>query len=161
MKRKLFSTFGALGALLAVASGGEATIPMGNTPAGNVPDGIILQSTGGSRIKDLTTVEGARENQLTGYGLVVGLAGNGDSKLSETMQSIANMLQRHGVNVPADSIKSSNVAAVMVTADLGAFARPGTRLDVTISSIGDAKTLQGGVLLQTPLLGADDVVYAV
>src|SRR4051812_21062863 len=122
---------------------------------------ITLTNSGGSRIKDLTSVEGARDNQLTGYGLVVGLAGTGDSKISETLQSIANMLQRHGINVPADSIKSGNVAAVMVTADISAFARSGTRMDVTVSSIGDSKTLQGGVLLQTPLLGADDTVYAV
>jgi len=114
-----------------------------------------------SRIKDLTVVEGGRDNQLVGYGLVVGLAGKGDSKLSYTVQSIANALQRFGVNVPPNTIKSDNVAAVMVTADIAAFAKPGSRIDVTISSIGDAKTIQGGVLLQTPLLGADEAVYAV
>jgi flagellar P-ring protein precursor FlgI len=130
---------------------------MADVPA----DGIVLQSTGGSRIKDLATVDGARDNQLTGYGLVVGLAGVGDSKLVETAQSIRNVLERHGVNVSTDDIKSNNVAAVMITADIGAFAKPGSRIDVTVSSIGDAKTLQGGVLLQVPLLGADGVVYAV
>lgn len=115
-----------------------------------------------ARIKDLTIVEGGRENQLVGYGLVGGLAGQGDSQqINYTVQSIANALQRFGVNVPASQIKSNNVAAVMVTANIEAFAKPGSKLDVTISSIGDAKTLQGGVLLQTPLLGADDVVYAV
>ncbi len=114
-----------------------------------------------ARIKDLTLVEGGRDNQLVGYGLVVGLAGKGDSKLSYTVQSIANALQRHGVNVPANTIKSDNVAAVMITADIQAFAKPGSRIDVTISAIGDAKTIQGGTLLQTPLLGADEAVYAV
>ncbi len=114
-----------------------------------------------SRIKDLTVVEGGRDNQLVGYGLVVGLAGKGDSKLSYTVQSIANSLQRFGVNVPPNTIKSDNVAAVMITADIAAFAKPGSRIDVTVSSIGDAKTIQGGVLLQTPLLGADESVYAV
>ena len=114
-----------------------------------------------ARIKDLTVVEGGRDNQLVGYGIVVGLAGKGDSKLSYTVQSIANALQRYGINVPATAIKSDNVAAVMITADIPAFSKPGTRLDVTISSIGDAKTIQGGTLLQAPLLGADETVYAV
>ena len=114
-----------------------------------------------ARIKDVTLVEGGRDNQLVGYGLVVGLAGKGDSKLSYTVQSIANSLQRFGVNVPPNTIKSDNVAAVMVTADIPAFSKPGSRIDVTISSIGDAKTIQGGILLQTPLLGADEMVYAV
>ncbi len=114
-----------------------------------------------SRIKDLTVVEGGRDNQLVGYGLVVGLASKGDSKLSYTVQSIANALQRFGVNVPPNTIKSDNVAAVMITADIPAFAKPGSRIDVTVSSIGDAKTIQGGILLQTPLLGADESVYAV
>ncbi|GDX10799.1 flagellar P-ring protein [Verrucomicrobiota bacterium] len=114
-----------------------------------------------ARIKDLVIVEGGRDNQLVGYGLVVGLAGKGDSKLSFTVQSIANALQRFGINIPANTIKSDNVAAVMITADIPAFAKPGAKIDVTISSIGDAKTLQGGVLLQTPLIGADKTVYAV
>ncbi len=114
-----------------------------------------------ARIKDVTVVEGGRDNQLVGYGLVVGLASKGDSKLSYTVQSIANSLQRFGVNVPPNTIKSDNVAAVMITADIPAFAKPGSRIDVTVSAIGDAKTIQGGVLLQTPLLGADEMVYAV
>ena len=114
-----------------------------------------------ARIKDLVIVEGGRDNQLVGYGLVVGLAGKGDSKLSFTVQSIANALQRFGINIPANTIKSDNVAAVMITADIPAFAKPGAKIDVIISSIGDAKTLQGGVLLQTPLIGADETVYAV
>jgi flagellar P-ring protein FlgI len=123
---------------------------------------LLLSTAGyGSRLKDLTLVEGGRENQLVGYGLVVGLAGKGDSQLTYTDQSIANALQRFGVNVPASTIKSANVAAVMVTATIQPFAKPGSKLDVTVSSLGDAQTIQGGILLQTPLLGADDVTYAV
>lgn len=141
-----------LGVALAVAS---------VMPAVGADSGLSILQTGGSRIKDLTSVEGVRDNQLNAYGLVVGLAGSGDGKISETVQSLANMLERYGINVPADSLKSGNVAAVMVTADLGPFAKPGARIDVTVSSIGDAKTLQGGVLLQTPLIGANNVVYAV
>ncbi|MDD5349008.1 MAG: flagellar basal body P-ring protein FlgI [Chthoniobacteraceae bacterium] len=114
-----------------------------------------------TRIKDMVLVEGGRENQLVGYGIVVGLANKGDSQLNFTVQSIANALKRFGVNVPASALKSTNVAAVMVTADIPAFAKPGSRIDVTVSAIGDATTIQGGVLLQTPLLGADDAVYAV
>lgn len=114
-----------------------------------------------SRIKDMALIEGARDNQLVGYGIVVGLAKKGDSTLNFTLQSIANALKRFGVNVPADTLKSGNVAAVMVTADIPAFAKPGSRIDVTVSSIGDAETIQGGVLIQTPLRGADDQVYAV
>ena len=122
---------------------------------------ITLNYSGGSRIKDLIDVEGARDNQLNGYGLVVGLAGTGDSKIDSTLQTIANALKNFGVNVPMDDIKSGNVAAVMVTAEIPPFVKPGTRIDVTISSIGDSKTLQGGVLLQVPLQGADRSVYAV
>ncbi len=114
-----------------------------------------------TRIKDVTMVEGGRDNQLVGYGLVVGLAGDGDSKINFTVQSVANMLKRFGVNVPAADIKSGSVAAVMITADLGPFRHTGSRMDVTVSTLGDAKSLQGGVLLQTPLLGADEKVYAV
>lgn len=122
---------------------------------------ITLNYSGGSRIKDLASVEGARDNQLSGYGLVVGLTGTGDSKIDSTLQTIANALKNYGINVPQDDIKSGNVAAVMVTADIGPFMKPGSRIDVTVSSIGDADTLQGGVLLQVPLRGADRTVYAV
>jgi flagellar P-ring protein precursor FlgI len=115
----------------------------------------------GSRVKDLTMIAGARENQLVGYGIVTGLAGDGDKNPIYTIQSVANMLQRFGVNVPAAALSSKNVAAVMITAEIPAFVKNGTRLDVTISALGDAKTLQGGVLLQTPLMGADGKVYAV
>jgi flagellar P-ring protein precursor FlgI len=116
----------------------------------------------GARVKDLMLVEGGRDNQLVGYGLVVGLAGDGDSTTATyTVQSIANALQRFGVSVPASVVKSKNVAAVMITADIPPFLKPGQRIDVTVSSVGDAKALQGGVLLQTPLVGADQTVYAV
>lgn len=116
----------------------------------------------GARIKDLVLIEGGRDNQLVGYGLVIGLAGDGDSSTSfYTVQSIANALQRFGINVASSSVKSKNVAAVMITADIPPFLKPGQRIDVTVSSLGDAKSLQGGVLLQTPMLGADDTVYAV
>ncbi len=117
--------------------------------------------TNGSRVKDLVMVAGARDNQLAGYGLVAGLAGDGDKNPVYTVQSIANTLQRYGITVPSATLASKNVAAVMVTADIPAFKKPGTRLDVTISSLGDAKSLQGGILLQTPLLGANGKVYAV
>lgn len=114
------------------------------------------------RIKDLAMLEGRRDNQLVGYGLVVGLSGDGDSnQAAYTVQSIANTLERFGVSVAAGDLISKNVAAVMLTADIPAYSEPGTRIDVTISSIGDADSLAGGTLLQTPLLGADDQVYAV
>ena len=114
-----------------------------------------------SRIKDLSTVEGGRDNQLVGYGIVVGLAGDGDSNAATTLRSVANVLQRYGLTVNPTDIKAKNVAAVMLTADIAAFLKPGSRLDVNVASLGDAKTLQGGILLQAPLLGADGRVYAV
>ncbi len=124
--------------------------------------GFVTESLAiGSRVKDLTMIAGARENQLVGYGIVTGLAGDGDKNPVYTIQSVANMLQRFGVNVPAAALSSKNVAAVMITAEIPAFVKNGTRLDVTISALGDAKSLQGGVLLQTPLMGADGKVYAV
>ena len=112
-------------------------------------------------VRDLVMIAGARDNQLVGYGLVVGLAGDGDKDPVYTKQSIANMLQRFGIMVPATTLSSKNVGVVLVTADIPAFAKPGVRLDVQVSSMGDAKSLQGGVLLQTPLFGADTHVYAV
>ena len=113
------------------------------------------------RLKDLAQVEGSRENQLVGYGLVVGLAGDGDSNADTTLRSISNLLQRHGLTIDASAVKAKNVAAVMLTADIGPFLKEGARIDVTVSSMGDAKSLQGGVLLQTPLIGANGEVYAV
>jgi flagellar P-ring protein precursor FlgI len=114
-----------------------------------------------SRVKDLTLVSGGRENQLVGYGLVIGLAGDGDSNAQGTLRSVANTLQRFGITIDPTQIKAKNVAAVMVTTDIGPFLRNGARIDVTVASMSDAKTLQGGVLLQTPMLGADGRVYAV
>jgi flagellar P-ring protein precursor FlgI len=115
----------------------------------------------GVKLRDLVMVSGARDNQLVGYGLVVGLAGDGDKDQAYTKQSVANMLSRYGINLPAATISAKNVAIVMVTADIPPFIKPGARIDVTIASIGDAKSLSGGVLLQTPLIGADNKVYAV
>ncbi len=115
-----------------------------------------------TRLKDLVSIEGARENDLVGYGLVVGLAGTGDRK--QTMfsaQSLTNLLQRMGVSVTPTAIQVRNTAAVMVTATLPAFAQPGMRIDVTSAAIGDAANLQGGILVLTSLRGADGQVYAV
>ena len=117
-----------------------------------------------SRLKDLVSIEGVRENQLVGYGLVVGLDGTGDTLRNApfTQQSLEAMLERLGVNTrDATNIKTDNVAAVMVTADLPPFARQGMRIDVQVATMGDAEDLRGGVLLVTPLLGADGEVYAV
>ncbi|MBX2833873.1 MAG: flagellar basal body P-ring protein FlgI [Micavibrio sp.] len=116
-----------------------------------------------SRIKDIVNVEGVRDNQLVGYGLVVGLPGTGDSLGNSpfTEQSLIAMLERLGVNVREQNMNTGNVAAVMVTATLPPFTNQGSRIDVTISALGDAKSLQGGTLLVTPLLGADSEVYAV
>ncbi len=116
---------------------------------------------GAARVKDLTMVEGGRDNQLVGYGLVVGLAGDGDSNSTATLRSVANILARYGLTLSASDLKSKNAAAVMVTADISAFLKAGSRIDVQVASLGDAKTLQGGVLLQTPLMGADGRTYAV
>jgi len=116
-----------------------------------------------SRIKDIADVEGIRENQLIGYGLVVGLAGTGDSLQSApfTRQSLQAMLERLGVNTRGTDLRTANVAAVMVTANLPPFATQGTRVDVNVSALGDAKSLQGGTLLVTPLHGADGEVYVI
>ena len=114
------------------------------------------------RIKDIVDIKGVRQNQLVGYGLVVGLNGTGDSDDATFMiQSFVSMLERMGVTVQPEDIEIDNVAAVMVTADLPAFAHAGSRIDVLVSSIGDAQNLQGGTLLFTPLKGADGHVYAV
>jgi len=91
-----------------------------------------------SRIKDLTLVDGGRDNQLVGYGLVVGLAGDGDSNAATTLRSVANVLQRYGLTINPTDIKAKNVAAVMLTADIGAFVKSGTRIDVNVASLGDA-----------------------
>lgn len=115
------------------------------------------------RIKDVVSFEGVRDNMLVGYGIVVGLNGTGDSLQNSpfTEQSLIGMLERLGVNVRGDTLRTKNIAAVMVTATLPPFARQGSRIDVTISSLGDATSLRGGTLLVTPLMGADGEVYAV
>jgi len=115
------------------------------------------------RIKDIVNVESVRENQLVGYGLVVGLDGTGDDikKAIFTRESLIGMLERLGVNARDNSLEADNVAAVIVTAGLPAYSRQGTRLDVNVSAMGDAESLQGGTLLATPLVGADGEVYAV
>ncbi|MBD0271290.1 MAG: flagellar basal body P-ring protein FlgI [Acetobacteraceae bacterium] len=117
------------------------------------------------RLKDIADVEGVRDNQLVGYGLVVGLAGTGDRLRTAifTRQSLVGMLERLGVNTRDNEARldTRNVAAVMVTANLPAFARPGSRIDIAVSALGDATNLMGGTLLVTPLLGADGEVYAV
>jgi flagellar P-ring protein FlgI len=115
----------------------------------------------GSRIKDLVMVAGVRDNQLSGWGLVVGLAGDGDKDPVYTVQAVANALQRYGITVPASALSSKNVSAVFVTADIKPFLKSGNRIDVTVSAMGDAKSLNGGVLLQTPLLDANGDMYAV
>jgi flagellar P-ring protein precursor FlgI len=124
---------------------------------------LISPASATSRIKDLANIEGVRQNQLIGYGLVVGLNGTGDTlnNIPFTKQSLQAMLERMGVNIRGATIRTGNVAAVMVTGNLPAFGTQGTRMDVTVSALGDAKSLQGGTLLVTPLLGADGNVYAV
>ena len=118
----------------------------------------------GERLKDLASIQGVRHNQLIGYGLVVGLDGSGDQTTQTpfTVQTITTMLQQLGINLPqtGTQMQLKNVAAVMVTASLAPFAQPGQTLDITVSSIGNAKSLRGGTLLMTPLKGADGSIYA-
>lgn len=122
--------------------------------AHSVPAGAV-------RLKDIATFGGVRDNQLVGYGLVVGLQGTGDKTDSKfTMRSMVTMLEKMGVSVSAAQMKPKNVAAVMITAKMPVSAKPGTRLDITVSSLGDATSLLGGTLIQTPLKGVDGNVYA-
>jgi len=114
-----------------------------------------------ARLKDIANVRGVRSNQLVGYGIVVGLAGTGDSKAEFTNKSMERMLERLGMKVDGKEVASKSVAAVIVTANLPAFARAGNKLDVTVSTVGDASSLKGGMLIQTPLRAADQQVYAV
>lgn len=114
-----------------------------------------------ARLKDIADVEGVRGNQLLGYGIVVGLNGTGDGKVDFTLKSMSNMLEKMGIRTDPILIKVKNVASVMVTSELPPFARPGSKVNITISSMGDAKSLQGGILLITPLKGADGNTYAV
>ncbi len=119
-------------------------------------------SSHAARIKDLAQIDGSRANQLFGYGLVVGLTGTGDKQNTEfTIQTLANLLQDYNIRVSATDVRVKNVAAVIVTAEVPPFVQPGTRLDATVSSIGDATSLSGGVLLLSPLKGPDGRVYAV
>jgi flagellar P-ring protein precursor FlgI len=112
-------------------------------------------------VRDIAGIAGIRENPLVGYGIVVGLHGTGDSRQTVfPTQTLANILQRMGVQIPPGAVRVNNIAAVFVTASLPAFARPGMKLDLTVSSIGDAKSLEGGILLLTPMQGPDGQVYA-
>lgn len=114
-----------------------------------------------ARVKDISSIEGIRDNQLVGYGIVVGLQGTGDSQQTTfPTQTLASTLLRMGVSVPASAIRVQNLAAVFVSATLPPFARSGTKLDITVSSAGDARSLEGGLLLMTPLYGADGKIYA-
>ncbi|MBF0625054.1 MAG: flagellar basal body P-ring protein FlgI [Magnetococcales bacterium] len=119
-----------------------------------------VDSARGARLKDVVDIEGVRDNPLTGFGLIVGLNGTGDSSAAFTSQSMRMMLKRMGINIE-DGISVKNVASVIVTSSLPPFARQGSKLDVTLSSLGDSKSLQGGTLVMTPLKGADGRIYAV
>lgn len=132
--------------------------------ASAIADGAVVRSgSHGVRVKDIVSIQGVRSNQLVGYGLVIGLMGSGDSLRNSpfTQQSIAAMMERMGVNIRNGDARTKNVAAVIVTADLPAFAGHGSRIDVTVSSLGDATSLAGGSLIRTPLYGADNQIYAV
>ena len=130
-----------------------AFVPLVAAAAGGAVEGV--------RLKDLGRIDGVRDNMVVGYGLVTGLAGTGDSSRSQaTLQSIMNALQSFGVNVTMAQLSTRNVAGVMVVATLPAYARPGDKLDVNVSSVGDAHSLSGGTLLMMPLYGADKSVYA-
>jgi flagellar P-ring protein FlgI len=122
---------------------------------------ILVSNASGARVKDMATLEGVSEQQLVGYGLVVGLAGTGDGTRTQfTVQSVANMLQKMGIVVNPADLRLRNVAAVMVTAKLPTFVKSGKKIDVNISSLGDARSLEGGTLLMTPLQGSDGEYYA-
>src|SRR5256885_7628497 len=134
--------------------------------AGIIFSFLVLPGVAGGAVPtaavgDSVAIEGVRENPVLGYGLVVGLKGTGDRQQTVfTIQTLANVLQRMGVQIPPATVVVKNVAAVFVTASLPPFASPGTRLDVTVSSAGDARSLEGGMLLLTPLYAADGQVYA-
>ncbi|MDH3252799.1 MAG: flagellar basal body P-ring protein FlgI [Ignavibacteria bacterium] len=122
---------------------------------------VIVPAPGATRIKDIAYVQGIRGEQLIGYGLVAGLNGSGDTQRSTfTVQSVSSMLKRFGITVPQADLRMRNVAAVMVTATVPAFAKEGSYLDITVSSLGDATSLQGGTLLLTPLSAVDGTVFA-
>lgn len=149
---------GGLAAILASAAGPASGAREQEPPAATAAPAAI----GTVRIKDIADVQGVRGNQLVGYGLVVGLDGTGDGQNAQfTVNSVANMLRSFNVIVPRGNTQVKNVAAVIVTADLPAFVKKGSRVDVLVSSLGDARSLQGGTLVQTPLLAANGSVYAV
>ncbi|VFU06925.1 flagellar basal body P-ring protein FlgI [Methylocella tundrae] len=124
---------------------------------------VAVSAEASVRIKDIVTLQGVRDNQLVGYGLVVGLQGSGDTLTNSTFtqQALQSMLDRMGINVRALALRTRNVAAVLVTADLPPFIQPGSRMDVTVSSLGDATSLYGGTLILTSLLGVDGQTYAI
>jgi flagellar P-ring protein precursor FlgI len=122
---------------------------------------VTVLANAQTRIKDVATVEGARDNQLIGYGIVAGLDGQGDSDKLFSQQTIANMARRFGIQMDPTQITAKNVAIVMITANIPAFSRQGTKINCTVASLADAKSLQGGILLQTPLVAGDGQVYAV
>mgnify|MGYP001228736185 CR=1 FL=1 len=122
---------------------------------------FTVQSASADRLKDLTSIAGVRTNQLVGYGIVVGLAGSGDGNNGLTLQSMQSMVSRFGLVTDTAGLDGKNTAAVMVTAELPPFVKPGQTIDVTVSTLGKAKSLRGGTLLMTPLLGADGETYAV
>ncbi|MCL1984831.1 MAG: flagellar basal body P-ring protein FlgI, partial [Betaproteobacteria bacterium] len=142
----------------------SVTISLRRIPACIFAGLLILafaSPAGAVRIKDIATFSGMRDNQLVGYGLVIGLNGTGDKKDSIfTISSMVNMMDRMGISVDPKQYKPKNVASVIVTAKMPASAKPGSRMDVTVSSLGDASSLQGGVLIQTPLKGIDGKTYA-
>jgi len=121
----------------------------------------FLGSAQADRLKDLTSIAGVRSNQLVGYGLVVGLAGTGDGNATLTQQSMQSMISQFGVVTDAANMNGKNAAAVIITAELPPFTKPGQKLDIVVSTVGQAKSLRGGTLLMTPLLGADGETYAV
>ena len=122
---------------------------------------VLPEVSFAARLKDVADIEGVRGNQLFGYGMVIGLNGTGDGKIDFTNKSISNMLERLGIRVDPKDVKVKNIASVLLTATLPAFSRPGSKIDVTLSSLGDAKSIQGGTLLMAPLKAADGATYAV
>ena len=147
-----------------LAFGQPAVTPPVPNPAANLEPVSPLRANavgGGVRIKDLGFIAGARANQLTGFGVVVGLNNTGDKDTVYSKQSLANMFKQFGINVPASSVSSKNSAAVMITALLPPFMKSGSKIDVTVAAVGDATSLTGGQLIVTPLMGLNGKVYAV
>lgn len=150
MRKSLFSAASAIFLIL-------------QTYAAFAEDSVRLLNPVTTRIKDVSSIEGVRDNLLVGYGLIVGLNGTGDNMKNSvfTQKGLTDFLERLGVNIHGTDLKTKNIAAVTVTANLPAFARVGARIDVKVSAIGDARSIKGGMLLATPLVGADGNVYAV